>query len=353
MGDGQERLADYLNRRVADGWATGFSVAVTDESAIRLRAEVGGTAAALGGEERPIDARTLFNVGSVTKPVTGTLLAKLVEEGEATLSDKVRSIIPEYPFEDTEVFHLLAHTAGYDPANVPVERPLRAKGEEGQRAYLSSLYGIRERISPVGETARYFTEGYSIVMDLIERVAGCDLESFARETLLRPLGMDDSTFDPAKLDPSRVVFPVDGAGRALLELADWGVTGDSGLYTHADDLLKLGRLFLSGGCAADGRVVLRERTIAFLLADASGGRLNQTPAFWVKGAEDRYGCFGDLHSPSAVGHTGFSGCMLWIDPACRAAGAILTNSMTLHGDWRRYKRINNRLLSLFEHEQPR
>ncbi len=92
--------------------------------------------------------------------------------------------------------------------------------------------------------------------------------------------------------------------------------------------------------------MLHERTVRWLLAEASAGRFNKTPAFWVKGAEDRYGCFGDLHTSSVVGHTGFSGCMLWIDPEYAIAGAIVTNSTRLHEDWRRYKRINNRLLSL-------
>ncbi len=345
MTNKQAELGLFLRRRMEEGWAEGFAVAVTDVQATRLAVYEGETAATLNNERVRIGADTIFNVGSVTKPVTAMLLAKLVEAGELTLTDKVRSIIPEYPFEDTDIFHLLSHSAGYDNESAKPERPLVQDGEAGRRAYFDAIYRIADRKSEPGQSALYFTEGYAILTDLIERIAGTDLNSFARETLLDPLGMTRSTFDVVAAREGSVVFPIATDGRAMLELADWATTGDSGLYTCAEDLLKLGRLLLNGG-AIDGRAVLHERTVRWLLAEASAGRFNKTPAFWVKGAEDRYGCFGDLHTSSVVGHTGFSGCMLWIDPEYAIAGAIVTNSTRLHEDWRRYKRINNRLLSL-------
>ncbi|OXS61884.1 hypothetical protein B1A99_04600 [Cohnella sp. CIP 111063] len=346
MTSPQAELKLFLQRRKEEGWAEGFAAAITDAQATRLAVYEGETAATLNGERVGIGPDTLFNIGSVTKPVTAMLLAKLVEAGELTLADKVRSIIPEYPFEDADLFHLLSHSAGYDNDSAKPERPLVQDGEAGRRAYFDAICRIPDRKREPGQSVLYYTEGYVILADVIERVAGMELGRFAHETLFQPLGMTRSTFDVVAAREDSVVFPIAPDGRVMLELADWATTGDSGLYTCAEDLLKLGRLFLNGGAAEDGKAVLHERTVRWLLADASAGRFNQTPAFWVKGAEDRYGCFGDLHSPSAVGHTGFSGCMLWVDPEYGAAGAILTNSTRLHEDWRRYKRINNRLLSL-------
>lgn len=343
--DDREELKRFLRGRIEAGWAEGFATAVSDGDGTIVAEYEGETSAGLSGERVTVDQATIFNIGSVTKPVTAVLLAKLAEEGLLTLADKVRSFIPEYPFGDTDLFHLLSHSAGYDNA-ISLERPLVRDGEAARLEYLSAIYGIDTRKSEPGESVLYFTEGYVILMDLIQRAVGANLESLAREVLFDPLGMSRSTFDVVSVrDDVHTVFPVAQDGRVMLEIADWATTGDSGLYTHVEDLMKFGRMFLNGG-AADGRQVLHERTVDWLLADASGGRFNQTPAFWIKGGLDRYGCFGDLHSPRAVGHTGFSGCMLWIDPACGVAGTVLTNSTKLHDDWTRYKRINNRLLSL-------
>src|SRR5690606_17000360 len=122
------------------------------------------------------------------------------------------------------------------------------------------------------------------------------------------------------------VYPVTVEGRPSLELKDMAITADSGMHSTAGDLVKFGRMFLNEGAAEDGRSVFRPSTTALMLRPCISGLYNYTPAFWYKKSDYDSGSFADTHAIGTVGHAGFSGCMLWIDPAHRRTGAIVTNS---------------------------
>lgn len=163
------------------------------------------------------------------------------------------------------------------------------------------------------------------------------------------------------------------------------VMGDRGLFTTADDLLKFGSFFLSDrdngerepilsggdnvervpilrdGNAGKGDRVLSEgdnggskagaplfskAAIDFMRRSIPGISPTKTPVFWRKGEADGYGCFGDLNSEEAIGHTGFTGCMLLIDPARDTVAALLTNSLEWHADWRNYRLLCNLVMAL-------
>ncbi|QJD86576.1 serine hydrolase domain-containing protein [Cohnella herbarum] len=315
---------------------------------------------------------TRFNVGSVSKLVTGAALVQLVEEGKLCIDDPVALHIPEYPLKQVALLHLLNHTAGYDTS--VVESFGFPSRQAEVRKYLSRIYEINELKYQLGERSEYFTLGYCILMDVIERVSGMPFESFVRKRLFLPAGMNDSSFDPASLADRPFVLPWDaGRGDYLREEAMTAVMGDRGLFTTADDLLKFGRLFLSDGDTGKGDRVLSggdsgEREPILSDGDNSGSKAvaplfskaaidfmrrsipgitpTKTPVFWRKGEADGYGCFGDLNSEEAIGHTGFTGCMLLIDPARDTVAALLTNSLEWHADWRNYRLLCNLVMAL-------
>jgi CubicO group peptidase (beta-lactamase class C family) len=184
-------------------------------------------------------------------------------------------------------------------------------------------------------------------MDIIQRVSGQSLESFAREHLFDPLGMSNTTFDTATLRQGDYTLPCTSDNMASeTKYDELDATGDSGLYSTASDLAKFGKLFLSGG-QTSGKAVFSEAAIQFMLGDATGGRFARSPIAMMRQVNNTHGCFGDLNSPQAMGHPGFSGCMLTIDPMYGIAAAIVTNSQNLHADWGNYRAINNFMLSVF------
>lgn len=333
-------LDRFLQARLGDGVSTCFSAALSDPARTLYANWVGETDSRVGEASLPIGPETRFNVGSVTKPVTAALVCKLIELGELTFADSVRRIIPEYPFHDVRIIHLMTHSAGYEEHRQPVQPTLR----QGTESYFKALYDIKDKPHAAGERSGYFTVGYSILMDVIQRVAGTNIESFARATLFDPLGMTRTTYDTTTLSEADRVYPVTVEGHRALELRDMAITADSGMHSTAEDLVRFGRMFLNEGAADDGSSVFQPSTTAFMMRPCISGLYDYTPVFWHKRTDCDSGNFADTHAIGTVGHSGFSGCMLWIDPTHRRAGSIVTNSVKVHTTRSYYSRINNALM---------
>jgi len=182
-------------------------------------------------------------------------------------------------------------------------------------------------------------------MDLLQRITGATIEEFARGVLFDPLGMRHTTYDVTTLAPHEFVLPFSAdTGKFHEELRTAPATGDSGLFSTAADLVKFGKLILNQGATSEHTLFSRA-SIALMLREVTDGRFQRTPVFWKKGPINRHGCFGDLCSEAAVGHPGFSGCMLMIDPVFKTTAAIVSNATALHANWGNYRRILNSVLS--------
>jgi serine-type D-Ala-D-Ala carboxypeptidase len=296
-----------------------------------------------------IDRTTRFNIGSVTKPITGSLLVKLAEMNELAVDDVVRKFIPEYRFADITILDLLTHTAGYDGA-AKIAWPDNAGAK---RSYLDQIYAIDRLQYPRGGNSSYFSFGYSIILDIIERVTMMAIEDFARKVLFDPLEMSATTYDVAGLKKGEYVLPYNRAERnSCVEACKNPATGDSGLYANAADLIKFGQMLLNNGTHCS-RKIFAESSIDYMFREVTGNRFMRTPVFWLKGTRDVHGCFGDRCSESTVGHPGFTGCMLFIDRQNETAGVILSNSMALHEDWGNYKRLCDMIMASSEMEGAR
>ncbi|MFD2614328.1 serine hydrolase domain-containing protein [Paenibacillus gansuensis] len=304
-------------------------------------AELGGTESFSPGAS-PITVQTRFNIGSVTKPVTGALLIKLVESGKVALHDQVQKYIPEFLHPGISLLHLLTHTGGYSG-----DFQLAWPSQGARDKYMKTIYAIDQLAFQPGTANQYFTFGYSILMDVIERVTGRSLEAFAREVLFGPLGMDHTTFDPGV--PALLPLHQETL-EPELSLAGLDITGDSGLLSTAADLGRFGQMLLDQG-VWQGRSIFSEAAVSLMFREVTPGR---TPVFWLKTDRDLHHttnvdvhrCFSDLASPQAVGHNGFSGCMFFLDPAVSAVGVILTNGRRFHADGRNYARFSSRMLSM-------
>ena len=157
----------------------------------------GGVGMADREARRPVDADTLFRVGSITKTFVALGVMKLVEEGRLELDARVADIAPEIEMDNAwaedapvTVAHLLEHTAGFDDmrpnefyASVADEaRPLAAVLARNPRSR-------RSRWRP-GLHMSYANPGYTVAAYVIEKVAGEPYEDYLAREILRPLGMD-------------------------------------------------------------------------------------------------------------------------------------------------------------------
>ena len=241
--------------------------------------------------KKPFDAETPLETASVTKTVTAMLVLQLVTEGRLALEDPVVKFIPEYPDPEVTVLNMLTHTSGW-----------RAKGGIDQKDK-SAFYKAMTREFPCGTEFRYFSSGYDVLIDLVERVTGekrgADL---AKRRIFEPLGMTHSSMKHH--------------------------VGQVGLTTTVSDMLLLGREILDVYRTGRRGKAFDPGTVKLMMTPVLKKGFWRTPVFFINNMRYTGFCqsFGRRNSSEAVGHGGSSGCYFLLDPKLDAVGIILSRS---------------------------
>ncbi len=280
----------------------------------------------------PMTIDTLFDLASLTKPIaTATAIMALVERGSVALDEPLVRYVPECNGEDKRTItlrHLLLHVSGL-PADLPKDDFARGRPEAIHRICSASL-----RAAP-GTTSMYSDLGFVLLEEVVRRVTSRELSEFAEDAIFAPLGMRETGFVPPDRLKQRAAWTefVDGVWRAGVvhdprAYLLGGVAGHAGLFSTGDDLAEYARAILGGG-EVDGRRVLSRRTVASMIAphDVPG---SIRALGWAVQSEWR----GEGWSPRAIGHFGFTGTALWIDPDKDLFSVVLTNRVHPdgHGD---------------------
>jgi CubicO group peptidase (beta-lactamase class C family) len=156
----------------------------------------------------PVQPDALFRLASVSKPITGVAIMKLVEEGRLTLDDRVAPYIAHLTaapgatvdprWEQITIRHLLNHTAGWDRDKPnggfdPMFRPaiaaaaVNAPAPASAETIIRYMKGMPLDFDP-GARFVYSNFGYAILGRVIERVSGMSYEAYVRARVLQPVG---------------------------------------------------------------------------------------------------------------------------------------------------------------------
>jgi uncharacterized protein YbbC (DUF1343 family) len=271
---------------------------------------------ALEPVREPTTIDTVYDLASLTKPLaTAMSVMVLVEQERVALDDPASKYVPELaaPGKDPiTVRELLIHTSG-----LAVETPY-ADYALGFDEAIRRIAAYPRKNDP-GAQYRYSDLGFIVLGELVRRVSGESLDVFAREHVFGPLGMRETGFLPPPELKARAALtePREGVWmrgvvhdpRAYLL---GGVSGHAGLFSTAQDLSTLAQTLLGEGEHA-GQRVLSAKTVRAMLAphDVPGGI--RALGWDVKSAYSSNR--GDSLSPRAVGHGGYTGTSLWLDPA--------------------------------------
>ncbi len=336
------RVAD---ERVRSGRAPGYVGAVRVRGHVEIRA-CGLTATGSGSPAMATD--TLFRIASITKPMGGALVLRLVEDGVIALDDEVGQWAPELAsprvlrdprgdLEDTvpavrpvTIRQLLTLTSGWGVVIEPT--PLQAAMIE--RDVFPSPIGHAlsgdEFIARVGALPLLFQPGegwhYETSMNLLgivlERATGRSVGELMAAYVLEPLGMADTGFVAA--DPGRLAAAYDG-DLQLIDPPDGKFARppgfeqlSGGLVSTAGDVLR----FYSG--LADGEL-LRPESFAAMTSDAltPQQRAAAPAAFLPSFASWGLGT-GVIPETGAWGWTGGSGTVASVDPSRDTVAVLLT-----------------------------
>jgi CubicO group peptidase (beta-lactamase class C family) len=220
----------------------------------------------------PATERTLYGVGSVTKPFVALSIAKLVEAGKVDFHDPVTKFLPlkQKAFEGVELHHLLSHTSGIPGLGSLEVLLFSAFGEYHHWLPISSLGDMESFLSDVdgwavtkpGERLFYLNEGYILLSEVISRVSGKRWEEFVSEELLVPLNMTRTFFDKADVGADQDVatpYLIRGAKVTPIPIP-YGSGAAGGLVSNAADLSNFVRMLINGG-EFDGKRILAKETL--------------------------------------------------------------------------------------------
>ncbi|MEU5401262.1 serine hydrolase [Streptomyces sp. NPDC005963] len=329
--DGLDGVGVWLRQRlpglVVESGVPGAAVAVSvGDDVVEAAAGVLSTATGVGAT---VDS--LFQIGSITKVVTATLVMQLVDEGRLDLDAPVREVLPEFRIADERAARqitarqLLCHIAGFE-GDVFTDT---GKGDDALERYLGVLDGVPQLFEPGGMFS-YNNAGYCVLGRIVEVVRGEPFDVCARRHLFAPLGMSHTAGDPYEAIVHRTaVGHVERAPGAPLEasavwaLARSNAPAGSMLAMRPRDLLAFARMHLAGGLGPDGgRVLSAESVRAMRQPHVTQPDIDQGAA-WGLGWE-----LFDLSGGTVFGHDGNTigqSAFLRVVPERGVAVAIVTN----------------------------
>ncbi len=255
----QARLAELADRYKVPGAALGIAVG---EETLELAHGVVNVDTAVD-----VTADTLFQIGSITKVWTASVVLALADAGKLDLDEPVVTYLPELTLADPDLSaqvtmrHLLTHTSGIDGDFFEDT----GRGDECLERYVAALATLPPN-HPLGATWSYCNAGFVIAGRVIEKLTGQGWDAAMKDLLYTPLGLGHTVTLPEEAllyraavghvhegdeEPRRA--PVWVLPRAL---------GPAGVIASTvDDVLAFARMHLRGGISADGTRVLAEATV--------------------------------------------------------------------------------------------
>lgn len=178
------------------------------------------------GDATRVDA-PVFEIGSVGKLLTTTLLAVLVERRLLRLDDPVGRFCSGLPFgARTTLEQLACHTSGLPRDPVSRWQMLR-RGREIAEAFaepdLTRCLNDQPEALTATPRARYSNVGMALLGRALAQVCGCAYETAVREWVLEPLAMNETRIRVEDYPADRVLAPHDSRGRRLPPFAWQGM----------------------------------------------------------------------------------------------------------------------------------
>lgn len=293
---------------------------------------------------------SIFQVMSMTKPVTAVGIQILVEDGLLALSDPVEKYLPEFrgqmmvesrekdrvtlgkPPRPITVRDLLTHTSGLPEMPPP--------GLGGVQLYYDMNRTLSEVVTffsqmPLqfapGTKWQYSNPGIATLGRIIEVVSGQPFETFLARRVFEPLGMRDSFFFPPEDKKARIAAVYEKRDGKLRSMGDrifrpgarYSMP-EGGLYSTARDMAAFYQMMLNGGVHQGKRILSRFSTQVMTMVHTE-----KTGMDWGLGWSVAQGARSTLHlsAEGAYSHAGAFGTFGWVDPKKELVGVFMIQNL--------------------------
>ena len=298
-------------------------------------------------EPEKIEAKldTIYDLASLTKPlVTGLLLAKLIENGEINLSDKISKYFIKFDTEEKReitIENLLTHTSGFTSWK-PFYLISNLKSK------ILNLIACEPLENSVNVKVVYSDLNFILLGFLLEKIYGKPLDEIAKQEIFAPLNLQNTFYNPTKERQKRIAasekgneyeknvcremgFEIRNPQSQIRNRPVWGevhdgncyfmngVSGHAGLFSTAEETFKIAQQFL-----ANQTTLLESETCKLFRTNFTEG-LNEARSIAFQLAETKDSTASAALSKDSFGHLGFTGTSLWIEPERERIFILLTN----------------------------
>ncbi|MBX3118859.1 MAG: beta-lactamase family protein [Fimbriimonadaceae bacterium] len=301
-------LMKLLPQWLADEGAVGVSVAVVADNH-QWQATSGW---ADRENQKPVQATTVFRLGSVSKQIAGTAAIQLVDQGKLNLDVSVTKYVAGFPEPDGTVTlrQLLSHTSGMRHYQV-LKRENLFEFTPTNKAL--GMFMNDPRVGKPGEKYSYSTHAFTVVVAAVEKASGMSYTDYVRKNISGGSTLDCELLSDSK--PARTQLYRKNKEKPVLETKrednSWKF-GGGGLESTASDLAKFG----------------------YMVAKAEVVTPKGRDAMWTKqktsdGKEVNYGLGWGIGADGMIQHSGGQqGCSayLLIDPKRNISVAVMSNT---------------------------
>jgi CubicO group peptidase (beta-lactamase class C family) len=295
------------------------------------------TAVELPGDQwLPAERGTVYDLASISKLFTATVTGVLMDEGLIDLKLPVVDYLPDFDALDPQktpitLGQLLSHTSGMTAFINLYDLP-------DEQARMEKIYA-RPLRRPPGSGYEYSDLNLIVLGKILEQAAEKPLDTLVAELVCAPLGLRDTGYNP--VDRARTAAteyqPWTGRGMVHGEVHDenaWafgGVAGHAGVFATAWDLAVFGQMILNGGRYGSAEI-LSESTARLVFTDQNGG-MGESAARGLGWQLGQRWYMDAMSSPVTVGHTGYTGTSIVLDPLAGTLLVLLTNRVHPTRNW--------------------
>jgi CubicO group peptidase (beta-lactamase class C family) len=225
----------------------------------------------------PVDADTLFRIGSTTKTFTATAMMRLVEQGRVDPAAPAHMYLPDLSLSDeiaaksVTVRHLLNHSAGW----MGDDYGDFGRGDDALARYVAAMKQLPQ-LTPPGQVFAYNNAAVVVAGRLIETLTGKPYETALQELVLDPIGLKHSGFFTDQLIGENISASHGvEKDRPVVMTGAWAIPrsidSTGGLVSSAREQLAYARFHLGDGTGADGKRVLSPQSLAAMRANPGPG----------------------------------------------------------------------------------
>lgn len=358
-----ERIDDIVKEAIGLGATPGCQVLVAKNGSVVMEKGYGYYTY---DSIMEVDTRTMYDLASVTKVAATTqAVMKLTEQGLIDLDSTLGSYLPELSGTNKEhlvVRDVLSHQSGLR-AFYPFWRYTIDDAEQTLQYYKrypdnnysnTVAYGMfagedlkdslwnwtidtklrRKRNQYQEYDYKYSDLGFYLLQMVVERASGTTLDVYMDSVFYKPMGMGMMTYNPLCKFQLKRITPTErdmdfrhvlvwGTVHDQIAAMKGGVSGHAGLFSNAHDVAKMMQLQLQGGTYG-GKQYLRPEIVKQFTAYQSDE--SRRGLGWDKPEKrDEYNPASRYASQSSFGHLGFTGTIVWVDPAFDLIYVFLSN----------------------------